>query len=119
MQDCGTMQNDSMTQSLFYIWREMWYNSCGEPKRDQRGKLADIGWLIIRNHWGGQCAYCANIGELTRDHVVPVIRGGQTTVDNVVPACRSCNSSKGTTDVEIWMNQRGLDYQRFSSHFKH
>ena len=32
---------------------------------------------------------------LTRDHVVPLSRGGRDVWSNVVSACRSCNTRKG------------------------
>jgi 5-methylcytosine-specific restriction endonuclease McrA len=46
------------------------------------------------------CAYCGmqyNFGELTRDHIHPVSKGGKDTWMNVVTACRDCNSLKGDT----------------------
>lgn len=47
----------------------------------------------------GRCAYCAvDMGEsFTVDHVVPLARGGGNGPDNLVCACGSCNSSKGTS----------------------
>ena len=45
-----------------------------------------------------QCQYCGcrpPIRELTMDHVLPRSRGGGTTWDNVVTACRRCNVRKG------------------------
>jgi len=44
------------------------------------------------------CQYCGDApgrANLTMDHVLPRSRGGQTTWDNVVTACRSCNMRKG------------------------
>lgn len=44
------------------------------------------------------CQYCGmqpGRAHLTVDHVVPRSRGGQTTWDNVVAACRDCNHRKG------------------------
>ncbi|MEM7097269.1 MAG: HNH endonuclease [Pseudomonadota bacterium] len=49
------------------------------------------------------CMYCGNSfidGELTRDHVVPVSRGGRDTWDNVVAACKRCNHFKGNRLLE-------------------
>ncbi len=43
------------------------------------------------------CLYCGDYlfhCELTRDHVVPVSRGGTDTWENVVTACRECNHRK-------------------------
>ena len=44
------------------------------------------------------CLYCGRRctrGELTRDHVMPLSRGGQDTWENVVSACLACNLKKG------------------------
>ena len=43
------------------------------------------------------CLYCGetfNHRELSRDHVTPVIQGGQDIWSNVVTACRRCNNHK-------------------------
>jgi 5-methylcytosine-specific restriction endonuclease McrA len=51
------------------------------------------------------CHYCG--GEACElDHVVPVSRGGLHDVDNVVPACRGCNASKGARTPEEWQVRR-------------
>ena len=45
------------------------------------------------------CMYCGNHfsrGELTRDHVVPISRGGRDIWSNVVTACLHCNVKKGS-----------------------
>lgn len=45
----------------------------------------------------GICYYCgkkAPPGEITMDHVVPLIRGGKSTKGNIVAACKDCNSAK-------------------------
>ncbi len=52
--------------------------------------------LFLRD--GFACQYCGNhceTRELTFDHVLPRSRGGRTTWDNVVAACRTCNMRKG------------------------
>lgn len=44
------------------------------------------------------CQYCDQVlpaSQLTFDHVVPRVRGGQTVWSNVVAACEPCNSRKG------------------------
>ena len=44
------------------------------------------------------CLYCGhkfNDSLLTRDHVVPVSKGGKDKWSNVVTACRHCNTRKG------------------------
>lgn len=45
------------------------------------------------------CAYCGyyfpNHHHLSRDHIVPISRGGNNNWMNVVTACRNCNGYKG------------------------
>ena len=44
------------------------------------------------------CAYCGGQyreGDLSRDHVIPLHRGGRDRWMNVVTACRSCNTLEG------------------------
>jgi 5-methylcytosine-specific restriction endonuclease McrA len=49
------------------------------------------------------CAYCGGrfmVRDLSRDHVVPVSRGGKDAWTNAVTACRSCNTRKGGRSPE-------------------
>jgi len=48
------------------------------------------------------CAYCGKrfpIHELTYDHVTPKSRGGQTSWNNIITACKTCNGKKGCKDA--------------------
>jgi len=38
--------------------------------------------------------------NLTLDHLVPLARGGKTTWDNIVTACKTCNLRKGARTIE-------------------
>lgn len=55
-------------------------------------------WANILEAHNYRCAYCGvefNCGLLpTRDHIIPISKGGHNTKENVVPACKSCNSKK-------------------------
>jgi 5-methylcytosine-specific restriction endonuclease McrA len=42
-----------------------------------------------------RCQYCTSVKDLTLDHVQPKSRGGKTSWDNLVTACKSCNGKKG------------------------
>lgn len=60
------------------------------------------------------CLYCGNKvtnARLTRDHVVPISRGGKDIWRNVVSACRRCNQRKGNRMLEeIGMELLALPY---------
>ena len=51
---------------------------------------------------GDPCSYCGNIMEEI-DHIVPVARGGGSQWDNLTPACRTCNRSKGPKSLVEFM----------------
>ena len=40
------------------------------------------------------------------DHIVPRFRSGSSNRNNLVPACRSCNSNKGSQNMEDWYKQQ-------------
>src|ERR1700723_1899339 len=52
--------------------------------------------ILLRDR--NTCQYCGivlNSGELTLDHVIPRSRGGNSTWENLVACCHSCNRRKG------------------------
>lgn len=63
-------------------------------------------WRDCMVHFRGSCSYCgvrqSRKLKLTRDHVVPVSKGGLTTRQSIVPACGRCNSSKSDHDLDEW-----------------
>ena len=92
-------------------------------RRTRRVALADNDltpgqWLAIQQLWGG-CAYCGSTGAaLQRDCVLPISRGGRYTLENVVPACRSCNASKSNDEVTSWLRRKRLDEAAFLLRFR-
>jgi 5-methylcytosine-specific restriction endonuclease McrA len=41
------------------------------------------------------CYYCKVNKATSIDHIIPISRGGSNDINNLVPACISCNSKKG------------------------
>ena len=75
--------------------------------------LSDEQWTALKAAWGG-CAYCgATDRTLQRDCVLALSRGGRYTLANVVPACRSCNTSKCNDEVTAWLRRKRLDERAF------
>ena len=48
------------------------------------------------------CAYCGVHGDLHMEHVIPISKGGEHHLGNIVPACQRCNYSKATSEVQAW-----------------
>ncbi|MBX9470400.1 HNH endonuclease [Microcella sp.] len=75
--------------------------------------LTSAEWALLQQLWGG-CAYCgATDRPLQRDCVQPIARGGRYTIDNIVPACGSCNASKSNNEVTSWMRRTRRDERAF------
>ncbi|MGK0289893.1 MAG: 5-methylcytosine-specific restriction protein A [bacterium] len=67
--------------------------------RREKAKARDLRhsqwWKNQRGN--GQCLYCKTRippKQLTMDHRIPIIRGGKSTKNNIVPCCKECNSKK-------------------------
>jgi hypothetical protein len=75
--------------------------------------LTDEQWSALQSAWGG-CAYCGVTDQpMQRDCVQALSRGGRYTLDNIVPACRSCNASKCNDEVTGWLRRKKLDERAF------
>ncbi len=77
--------------------------------------------LVLFVRCGGHCWYCGcqlKETSATIDHVLPIKRGGVTTLRNVVLACTHCNTSKADKTLEefrvsvgaekFWGEEKGL-----------
>ena len=62
---------------------------------------AQIERLFKRAH--SRCVYCGLVRPLTLDHVTALTANGTHERQNLVPACKSCNSSKNNRDVVDWV----------------
>lgn len=77
------------------------------------GKTTAAEWRECLEHFDHRCAYClrheSEVGKLARDHMQPLTRGGSNWPENLVPACKSCNSSKNAkTPLEFARTSCGL-----------
>ena len=66
---------------------------------DAERRARAIPWIALRDmafeRDGYRCTYCGDeAGPFEIDHVIPRIKGGENTLDNVTVACRRCNRSK-------------------------
>jgi hypothetical protein len=83
-------------------------NSIIAVKRSKISKYCQRGIPPLNNRElflrdGNLCMYCGieyPDQHLTRDHVLPISRGGVDRWSNVVTACKSCNTRKGNRTPE-------------------
>lgn len=64
-------------------------------------------WKFIKDRFGNVCFYCNESKTLTMDHFMPLSKGGLHVPENIVPACRNCNSKKGAKIPYDYLAQIG------------
>lgn len=78
---------------------QMLINQHAQLARDH-GVFSDFtvqDWLDLLEEFDHACAYCHKRDtRMEIEHMTPLSRGGANHRDNVVPACRSCNSRKSS-----------------------
>lgn len=95
------------------IWRR--YNQIRRARENELPHtLTDSEWEEIVKKYHYLCIYCGcSDKRLTQDHWIPITKGGGYTAENIVPACQSCNSRKGTMTGEEFMEF--LDNEEWAS----
>jgi HNH endonuclease len=67
------------------------YTNAG-PKRDA---VPDDVKLVVWARDGGACIRCGSKQNLHFDHVIPVVKGGGNSAENIQVLCQICNLKKG------------------------
>lgn len=102
--------------------RKYYYgNKTSRAHRDQLGQLEFLKYVAF---YGKECPVCGKkmtniFGEgyyndnsaITIDRIIPKSEDGTMNPDNLWPLCRSCNSSKGSKDLDIFLEEKGLNIQ--------
>jgi len=55
------------------------------------------------------CVYCGGNERLELDHIISLVKRGDSIFENFVIACRQCNSSKSDKDVFEWCNLKKIE----------
>ena len=66
---------------------------------------------MVHSTYGGRCAYCGQpieYREMQVDRKIPLKKGGADSVENYMPACRTCNHYKSTFSVEDFRYQLSM-----------
>lgn len=72
-------------------------------KANLESTLTPTQWKRILDDFNNTCAYC-NTGDkaLHQEHFIPLTSGGEYGINNIIPACGCCNSSKGAKSFWEW-----------------
>lgn len=66
------------------------------------GKFTLEQWNDLIAHYApeGKCLSCGEVKPMTKDHVVSVINGGMSDINNLQPLCQFCNNSKHDKSID-------------------
>lgn len=94
-------------QMCSYACRKKYPNPAATRREMERRRLvrlrairADVGshtheqWTDLQARAGHRCVKCRRKQTLTRDHIIPLTKGGTDLITNIQPLCVSCNSRK-------------------------
>lgn len=68
-----------------------------QATRPKRRPISGAVRIEVYQRDAYRCVKCNSWEDLTVDHIVPVIAGGDDSAENLQTLCRSCNSKKGIT----------------------
>ena len=77
-------------------------------RRGAPGEFSAEQWQALVRVYDFRCGYCGRVKPLHADHRTPISRGGPNTIDNIIPACKRCNSRKhNKTEAEFraWLTR--------------
>lgn len=87
--------------------KEVWAAKERRRRAKQAGNpVFKISAKELKRLYDSPCVYCGTGGKMTLDHVIPIHLGGSHSIGNLVPACGSCNFSKGKKLLMQWKMER-------------
>ena len=77
----------------FYLDRDIYEAIC----RVERGKVSNHMRFAIYARDGYRCCNCGSPHNLEIDHIIPISKGGKSTMNNLQTLCHRCNTMKGNS----------------------
>ena len=69
-------------------------------KAGNGGSYTAKEWKKLCKKYKNRCLCCGEKKKLTPDHVIPIIKGGTSDIENIQPLCLSCNCRKGVSETD-------------------
>lgn len=102
-------KNKPQIRKTEMIWRKNNIVKCRIYGQNRKARemalphtLTVIQWEQIKTKFDNKCCYCGKKLPLEQEHFMPLSKGGEYTIENIVCACRSCNASKNDRDFFEW-----------------
>ena len=84
-----------------HLYRSRKFNAEG-------GGITEEQWEQIKRDHNYLCVYCNKKKKLGPDHLIPLSKKGRHDIDNIVPACRNCNSQKNDMSLLRFLYQKSI-----------
>jgi len=92
--------------------------------RTHRLQIGQLKFLKYVAFYGEKCPVCGknmtnifsggdyrNKSAITIDRIVPKAKGGKFESSNLWPLCYSCNASKGSKDLDVFLDEKGINLE--------
>lgn len=80
------------------------HNATRRARERTGGGYHTLGeWELLKKQYSYTCPACKKCEPhvtLTRDHIIPISRGGSNFIENIQPLCKRCNSKKHTRTIK-------------------
>lgn len=109
----------SVAELVFEQEQKYWHRILYDREKSKRRKAAIRASMLrkisskeIKSRFAefdNACAYCgkpSSVFELHIEHFVPISKGGNHVLGNILPACKDCNFSKRDHDGEAWFREQ-------------
>lgn len=105
------VENALLKRALGYSYVEVTKErivDTGQKKRHGgESELTEKEWEFAVKYFNGRCCYCGKyMSNPTKDHIKPLHDGGSLRRDNIIPCCKSCNSSKKDNEMMSWYQKQ-------------
>ena len=88
----GLIRRINQKRGTYFLDEDIYHAIC----RVERGKVTNDVRFKVMERDGHRCCKCGRkTSKLEIDHIIPISKGGKSTMDNLQTLCHSCNAAKG------------------------
>jgi len=108
-------KNPGKSYARYRLWVQKNPEKMAILRRNREYRLKNIKGSHSVEEWKNLCetskwicSYCGKMldkNTVTKDHLIPIVRGGTNFINNITLACRNCNSKKHVKTPDEYMRE--------------